>query len=282
MADHSNILTNLWMGKRSAARELVDTTATATNGAVTKSAFYHTRSAVEGDRFTSKDDIRDFLKVARAMGALDEKTIALISNNDFLKAFGKTDRVVDVYVTDAGLVELAKLARPENKAKLEAAYAEAFKELEGVDAAWLTTTDATKRASMENTLQQASDPMARNNGQGADMENFWHFDTGLPGYTVWAAAAGFKELKNIQAMAAALNSEATPLERATAFAAADKQVGLDFSRALYAFSRLVGADNVMVQELAVKDSKGHNMVFMAEGAPTDPSTAINALMASVG
>ena len=72
------------------------------------------------------------------------------------------------------------------------------------------------------------------------------------------------------------------VERATAFAEADKQIGLDFSRALYAFSELVGPDNVMVQELAVKDSKGHSMVFMAEGAPTDPSTAINALMASVG
>ncbi len=115
----SALVSNLWRGKQKLSRELVSVKLPGQAGA---SDYLHLRYTVRKDRVTSKKDVQRFVNLARLLGArtADGKAPAI-------RSMGKTDRVVDVYISDAGLRRLSR----STPAQLQDAFTRATATLSG-------------------------------------------------------------------------------------------------------------------------------------------------------
>jgi hypothetical protein len=271
---YSGIISNIFRGERKSTRELVSASI---NGAP-PNTYYRVSTSISGDRVSTKDNVGDFLKLANAMGALDAKGQELLSNTKFLKSFGTTNRTVDVYFTDEGLKKLGNLS----KEQVHGAYSKALEQLEDQKASW-TVGDPAKRAEVESLLQKAAQDMrfALDPDQQRQLEQDYYWTTKQPGWQVRSQVESYQEANNVMSLVEALKAAHTPEERAKAFSKADKELGLDFSRALFTLSTLAGPEHVLINELAITDKdENRNVVFMREGAIQDPSTQVNSIMAN--
>ncbi|MEW5853210.1 MAG: hypothetical protein AB2A00_30800 [Myxococcota bacterium] len=271
---YSGIISNIFLGARATTRELVMTTEPGNP----PQSYYHVRSTITGDRVSTKDDVKDFLRLADALGALDDGTRALLGNDKFLKAFGTTNRTVDIYFTDDGLKKLAGTSAD----AVHQSYARAYEELEGGKATWVNA-DPAKRQEIEALFKRTEEHLRFGTDQQEmqQLENEYYWATRQPGWRLRQEVEAWREAQNVVKLVDTLRAAHTPEERARAFAKADKELGLDFSRALHSLASLAGANNVLINELAIRDkNSSRDVVFMREGAIQDPSTQVNAILAN--
>ncbi|MFO0722620.1 MAG: hypothetical protein U1E65_02475 [Myxococcota bacterium] len=283
---YSGIISNLWEGKRSISRELV---ATQKTGEAEPTYFYHVRHSIDGDGSTSKDDVRRFLELADMVGAINGDTKALASDNKFLKSFDDTDRVIDVYLTDAGLKKVAS-ATPD---AIMTAYAQAYERLDrpwethylwGNDKTWKTTpwlnTSSPKYAAVMQLLEAG--PSQGNGPQEGSQDPNADAYRATTGRNLASDAAHYKASKALVKLVQETAQLPNAADRIHHMAEQDKKLGLDFWNALSAMALIAGSSEVMVNELKIVDKTNKkDLVFASEGAIQDPRTEINARLAAV-
>ncbi len=289
---YSGFLSNLFAGKREIDRQLV---ATKLENQDVPDYYYHVRHTIRGDGHTSKRDMQRFIDFADLMGALDPDTRLKASEDKFLTSFGKTDRTIDVYLNDAGLQGLAKAFQEDPagaRDTLIAHYAAAYERLdrpaagtkaEGKPTPWL---DPSHKHYQEVVQLCFKGPKTDPKG-GMDMDA-QRYSAITGGRDLTHDSRAFKASRALAKMVmeiAKLPDESgvnPPLGAITslasarihALAEADHKLGFDFWNALAALGLMVGSEQVLVNELSVKDDKKRELVLLREGAIQDPRAEI--------
>ncbi|HEY3451422.1 MAG TPA: hypothetical protein VGK67_34000 [Myxococcales bacterium] len=278
---YSGILSNIWEGKRSMSAELVQTSRP---GQPTDS-YLHLSHTVSGDKVTTKGDVRRFLALSQMLGAQGQSLAAAQDDKKLLGSFGKTDRTVDVYVTDQGLQALAKASPLE----IQKAFAKTYETLDrpwdmdyligGNKGVWTQTpwlaTDHKDYGDIMGCLRGYR--MGEENAQ--QLESSYRFMTGR---SLNMDAYAFQQSQQFEALVTKLQTAATPAERAHVFAQAD--LSLDLEHELGTIALIAGGDAVMVNDLKLKDAtgKGRDLTFVREGALQDPKAEIDRILARPG
>lgn len=278
---YSGILSNIWAGKRSMSAELVQTTRP---GQPTDS-YLHMTQTVAGDKVTTKNDVRKFLALSQMLGAQGQALTAAQDDKKLLGSFGKTDRTVDVYVTDQGLQALAKASRED----VRQAFAKTYETLDrpwdmdyligGNKGVWTQTpwlaTGHKDHAEIMSCLKGYR--LGDENAQ--QLESSYRFMTGR---SLNQDAYAFQQSQKFEALVGKLQAAETPAERAHVFAQAD--LSLDLEHELGAIALIAGGDAVMVNNLGLKDAtgKGRDLTFVSEGALRDPKGEIDRILARPG
>ena len=276
---YSGVVSDHFQGKRSVRRELVSTQRSSEPA---PKYYYHVENRVEGDGHTSSEDVRRFLELADLLGAVDSDTKSLASSASFLSSFDDSSRTIDVYVDDAGLNTLTKVAA-EHPEQLMAAYATAYERLDrpALDAPgawpqapWLQTKHP-KYAALIELLKTGAPP-----GASALVEEFdpeskaYHAITGRH---LGRDSAAFKASGALVQLIAQLGALPTAEARMNLLAQQDKELGLDFWKGLGTIAQVVGPEHVLVNDLRIQDlSKQRDLVFKSEGAIQDPRAEIQA------
>jgi len=280
---YSMILSNIWLGKRNISRELVSVKMP---GQERAENYIHVRYTVKKDRVTSKEDVRRFVNLAELLGAKTEDGKA-----PRVKKMGKTDRVVDVYISDAGLQRLAK-ASP---AQLEKAFSDAYTRIDrpgninyligGDKGVWKVNPwmakDHARHADLMSMLekgpQKQSGPRTKRVHSGITRDSKYRYITGR---SLAYDSAAYKEYKGLVKLVDALKGAQTPKARAKVFARADKDLGLEFMRELGMISKVAGADQVLVNQLYIKGKGNKQVRFSHEGMIKDIQATIDARLAN--
>jgi hypothetical protein len=277
---YSGILSNLWAGKRSIARELI---ATQRSGEAQPTYHYHVRHTIESDGNTSKADVRRFVALADMLGALSPELAARAADPKFLGSFDDTSRTIDVFVTDAGLQKVVA-AGPD---ALMSAYAAAYERLDrpwdtkylwGNDKTWKTTpwlnVGHPKHGEVMSLLQTQPDPFSSGEGQANQDDQAYRFITGR---ALASDRAAYQASRALVKLVSEVAGEPDAAARIHALAKKDAELGLDFWNALGALATVAGPGQVLVNELRVADeSAKREVVFAREGALQDPRAEIDA------
>jgi hypothetical protein len=277
---YSGILSNLWAGKRSIARELI---ATQRSGEAQPTYHYHVRHTIESDGNTSKADVRRFVALADMLGALSPELAARAADPKFLGSFDDTSRTIDVFVTDAGLQKVVA-AGPD---ALMSAYAAAYERLDrpwdtkylwGNDKTWKTTpwlnVGHPKHGEVMSLLQTQPDPFSSGEGQANQDDQAYRFITGR---ALASDRAAYQASRALVKLVSEVAGEPDAAARIHALAKKDAELGLDFWNALGALATVAGPGQVLVNELRIADeSAKREVVFAREGALQDPRAEIDA------
>lgn len=276
---YSGVVSDHFKGKRSVRRELVSTQRSSDPA---PKYYYHVRNRVEGDGHTSSEDVRRFLELADMLGALDADTKSLAHNAAFLSSFDDSSRTIDVYVDDAGLNALTKIAA-EHPEQLMAAYATAYERLDRpvIDepGAWTTApwlqSQHPKHAALLALLKTGAPPGASELVEHLDPESKAY--KAITGRHLGRDAAAFKASGALVKLIAELGALPTVEARMKLLAEQDKALGLDFWKGLATIAQVVGPEHVLVNDLRIEDlSKQRDLVFKSEGAIQDPRAEIQA------
>lgn len=280
----TDFLTDLWLGSRASVRELVSLERP---GEGTRT-YYHLRHTIQGDRVTSRDDVRRFLAVADGVGAILPEHEGLEHDRKFLGSFGRTDRTVDIFVTQEGLEKAAEaLASPDTVMKL---YSDWYERLDQPGSPYLFGNDGVMKVSP----WMASDPVlrakvvtiledqsVRHHTDGRDqLEEEYSSLTG--GRLLSSDRAAYREMKGLVKHFEGLKSQPTAEGRARVLAKAERKTGVDMLHALAILTTAAGPEHVLVNELAIKahNSGEKDLVFVHEGSIRDPRAEIDARLAN--
>lgn len=263
------IFSHLWRGDRDVTRELV----TVTRNGGDPESHYRLKYSVEGDRITSRQDVRRFLMLALHLGALDGRT-DLLTNRRFLKSFGRTDRNVDVFFTPEGLDRLADATSDDIGTAFGQAWANIERPRKGrgewanFAAPWMAK-DLPDYGRVMALL--ADGPSARQGGPRGNRRDDNSDDyRRITGRSLRQDAAAFEDLQSFTKLIAALKDAPSGRERAEVFARADGELGLDFFTQLAAAATIVGREDTLVHDLSIEDRRNdRNFVFASEDAIQD-------------
>jgi hypothetical protein len=267
-------------GNIAAQRELVNVTYPGKS----PEAYMHIRHTVENDRNTSAEDVQRFVGLAEYFGARlqDSGQVVKIAKQ------GKTDRVVDVYVSDKGLQKIAQ-SRPD---QLQRAFAAAYEKLESpakgvyrADKPWTVTPWMNKShpryADVMRMLELGPGQHDAKSwpvpGEARYTSDWIYHD--ITNRSLQLDHAAYKEQKQLVKLQGQLARAKTPAARAQAFAKAERQLGLDVFREAAMIAQIAGHENVLVNRLAIEGGK-RDIVFMREGAIQDPQGAVNSILAN--
>lgn len=282
--DHrTDFLTDLWLGRRATVRELVSLERP---GEGTRT-YYHLRHTIQGDRVTSKDDVRRFLAVADGVGAILPEHEGLEHDRKFLGSFGRTDRTVDVFVTQEGLEKAAEaLASPDTVMKL---YSDWYERLDQPGSPYLFGNDGVMKVSpwmasdpvlRAKAIAILEDSSVRHPTEGRDQLEQEY--SSLTGRLLNSDRAAYREMTDLVKHFAGLKNEPTAEGRARVLAKAERKAGLDTLHALAVLATAAGPEHVLVNELAIRarSSGDKDLVFVHEGSIRDPRAEIDARLAN--
>jgi hypothetical protein len=267
-------ISGIFRGKREIQREMIGWRRKGTTDA---EVFYHVKYTVKGDRVTSAADIKRFVAFASVLGGeLDPVDASLVDGST---EFGKTDRVIDVYVTREGLAALFG-APPQ---QLMAAYAKVYELLDepwrNSPRAWHETPwlaehpDGAKvRACLERVRSKggysyleehpyAGDAM----GEKRDMTDEY---LRLTGRSLERDSAAYIQSSRLCDMIHELDAAAGEADAGRLFeefADCDRRLGLDFWNELGMLAVVVGPEAMLISQLAITGEDGLKVEFAAEG-----------------
>ena len=272
---YSGMISNYFRGSRDVKRELV--MLKRPTGEVDN--YFHVRSEVDSDYVTSKSDLRQFLALSELSSGANDATTTLRNDEKMLGNFGTTNRVVDLYITDAGIERLASMSEVE----LEDAYAlylrtradepvpskpkqnwtgpgpwaDRHHPRHGMIMKVLTTTDG----GTEEGIYLDSEYRAATGGRSLNDDS-----------VAWRDCRAFVKLVR------KLQTANSPQQRAQMLVAAHKQLGFGLDM-LGALTASVGPQNVLVNELSIHDtSRNMDLVIQREGEVQDPRALIDTLI----
>ncbi|MBX7116936.1 MAG: hypothetical protein K1X64_21605 [Myxococcaceae bacterium] len=272
---YSGLITNYFRGSREVKRELV--MLKRPSGVVDN--YFHVRSEVDSDYVTSKSDLRQFLALSELSSGANEATTKLRNDEKMLGNFGTTNRVVDLYVTDAGIERLAKMSEVE----LEDAYALYLR----------TKTDETP-PSQPKPYWTGPGPWADrghprhglimnvlNSTDGGTQDGFnldSEYREATGGRSLNSDSNDWQDCRDFVKLVRKLQTANSPQQRAQMLVNAHKQLGFGLDM-LGALTASVGPENVLVNEMSIHDkSREMPLVIHREGEVQDPRALINTLI----
>lgn len=276
---YSGLITNYFKGARDMKRELVMLKPPI--GEVQN--YFHMRSEVKGDYITSQDDMRQFLAISDLSGGPADVSAKLLNNPKLLKAFGTTNRIIDVYVTDVGLKHLAEM----NHSQLEDAYALYLQTLKHETAPanagplWTgrapwADRDHPNHRKIVKVLNAEIEVGPKSQGTSFAAEYYR-----LTGGRVLAQdAADYLDCQRWAKMVESLiDKELTPKERAEILVEKADELGFGLD-SLGAVAAAVGPENVLVNEMSLEDTSKKNapIVMHREGQIQDPRGVIDSIL----
>jgi hypothetical protein len=246
-------------------------------------AYLRMRHTVKNDRHTSENDVRRFVGLAHFFGARPQNAGEVVR----IARLGKTDRVVDIYINDAGLQKLAGAA----PAELRRAFAAAYEKLERPaqktytkDRPWTTTpwlnTSHRRHADVMRMLELGPNQHDAKSwpvpGEARHTTDYIYHE--ITNRDLARDHAAYKEQKQLVTLQRRLARADSPAERASVFARAQKDLGLDLFREAAMIATVAGPEHVVVNRLAIEGKRG-SVVFMHEGAIQDPQGVVNRILA---
>jgi|CXWL01.1.fsa_nt_gi hypothetical protein len=272
---YSGLITNFFKGSRETNRALV--MLKRPTGEVDN--YFHFRSAITSDYVTSQADMRQFLAISELAGGANAATTALRNDSKLLKAFGTTDRIIDLYIADEGIERLSQMSTVE----LEDAYALYLRS---------KTKEETPSKPVENWTGAA--PWAdrdhprygmimeclttTDGGSGSGLELNSEYQAATGGRSLQSDSIDYRDCLKWVQLVQKLQSAKSPQQRAKMLVDAHKKLGhgVDMIGALTA---AVGPQNVLVNEMSVKDtSRKLEVVIAREGEIQDPRAIIDTLI----
>ncbi|MCA9672066.1 MAG: hypothetical protein KC503_41010 [Myxococcales bacterium] len=253
-----------WTGKTTTDRELVSVTYP--NGTATD--YLHLRHVIASDHHTSADDVRRVITLARLFGGQATSTVTA-------QAMGKTNTVVDVYISDAGLRAFAN-ATPE---RVTEAFTAAYNSLDqpgGSRWAWKTAPWANTTHAKYNEVMAklragtAAGPIGERRAQSY---------RSITGRSFSKDANAYSELQQLLALQAVLKTETTPLGRARAYATTQESLGAQLGRSAATVATVAGSANVLVNEISITPERGNKVTYLHEGTLADPQRQIDRIVA---
>ncbi|MFO0727962.1 MAG: phosphatidylserine/phosphatidylglycerophosphate/cardiolipin synthase family protein [Myxococcota bacterium] len=277
----SSVFTDWALGKQDITREWIEVS---DSQAAAPSRYYHLKYKVEGDGVTSEDDVREFLRLAVALGQLSPAEAAKKEADPaFIDGFGTSDRTVDVYISEAGLNQLAAA----DQDAILAAHAAAYESLdrpgdisyliggnEGVwhTSPWLAKDQPDYKSALSLIVQDASRV-----GGKSDSGNEGSYRA-ITGRDLHRDASAYREGRRLLKLLTELSKAEDALGRAETFAA-KAEVGLDFGRDLVAMAKLAGPGAVQIAELGIRDTEGGPKLILGGAAPAaDPELTVKSMM----
>jgi hypothetical protein len=256
---YSGLISNLFLGARGSQRTLISLEE---NG-VTK-RYYHLRHSIEGDGVTTKADLRSAVAMAEIFGAIDDAARARIQDPKVRQLFsGKTTRVMDVSIDDAGLLKVVGATSEERLA----AHAKVFAATQGVDVApWLNTA-LPDFAYWQNAIIQG--PQARTDmGYPNDASDFYR----LTKIDLRVAHEAYEEGRRFDAMIGQLEGKSIE-DQVRILRDGARQLRISPFGTFGTAALIAGPEHVLVHEMRIKGKDGE-MSLKSEGAAVDPRTAI--------
>ncbi|MBI5546163.1 MAG: hypothetical protein HY901_19915 [Deltaproteobacteria bacterium] len=274
--NYSGILSNIWAGKRATSAELIQTR----QPGEPVESFLHLTQTVRGDKVTSRNDVRKFIELSSFLGAESDSLQGLADNGTFLDSFGKTDRTVDFFITDEGLQALGQVSPEQVQKAFGAAY-------EKLDRPWdMHYLIGDNQRAWRNTPWLATDhprhgdimKMLRSDSisfRAQDLEGRYRF---LTGRNLTQDRAAWRDSEELSSLVSRLQQAATPAARAHVFAKAN--ASLDLQLELATLASLAGADQVLVNNVSLHDTKSNrDLTLVHEGVIQDPQAEIDRILA---
>jgi hypothetical protein len=274
MDGYNGAVRNFFQGKREIQREMIGWRK---EGMADVERFYHVTCSVKGDRVTTAADVKRFVAFAGILGGEpDTESESLLGNRT---KFGKTDRVIDVYVTREGLATLFGTPPEE----LMAAYAKVYELLDEPwrnsrkawrETPWLSRSPdgAKAHACLEYVRRKggyflleehpyAGDAM----GEKKDKTEEYLRLTGrslVKDSAAYIQSSGLCDMMNELRTSA---SDSEPKRLFERFAECDHRLGLDFWNELGMLATVVGPEAILISALRITGENGMKIEFAEEG-----------------
>jgi hypothetical protein len=280
---YQDIVTRWWKGRRETQRDFVSTRPN--NGP--HRLQLRLRNETKVDLSTPTADVRRFVQLASYLGARTPDPSELLKDEKFLASFGRSKRIADFALNDAGIKRLLSASDQQLMAAFAAGYEDLDRPWEMTllfpwekDFAWRTTpwlhTSHPQYNEVMGLLEAGPERGRERDGQTRDQDYFW-----ITGRSLWQDAAAYEESKRLIGLITKIRNAPTDAARVKILKEESDEVGVDGIREFAMYAKIAGPDGLQIGELTLKDeSRKKKIQFSTHGPIQDPRQVIDQWLAN--